>query len=120
MSNWTKVFSGVPQGSVLGPVLFLIYINNVPGQVETVESGVKLFANDTKLYRVIEKLEDKLILQDDLCKLCELSKIWQLRFNTDKCKRMHFGKRKGKVRDILCCQRNEREYIFRRWLGRRT
>ena len=82
MSNWTKVLSGVLQGSILGPVLFLIYINDVPGQVE---SRVKLFADDTKLYRVIERQEDKLILQDNLCKLCEWSNIWQLRFNTDKC-----------------------------------
>ena len=62
----------------------------MPGQVE---SRVKLFADDTKLYRVIERQEDKLILQDDLCKLCEWSNIWQLRFNTDKCKRMHIGKK---------------------------
>ena len=54
---------------------------------------MKLFADDTKLYRVIEKQEDKLILQDDLCQLCEWSKIWQLRFNIDKCKRMHIGKK---------------------------
>ena len=80
MFNWTKVMSKVPQSSILGPVLLLIYINDVPGQVE---SRVKLFADDTKLYRVIERQEDKLILQDDLCKLCEWSNIWQLRFNTD-------------------------------------
>ena len=48
MSNWTKVLSGVPQGSILGSVLFLIYINNVPGQVK---SRVKWFADDKKLYR---------------------------------------------------------------------
>ena len=68
MSNWTKVLSGVLQDSIFDPVLFLIYINAVPGQVE---SRVKLFADDTKLYRVIEKKEDKFILQVDLCKLCE-------------------------------------------------
>ena len=57
MSNWTKVLSRVLQDSILDPVLFLIYINYVLGQVE---SRVKLFVDDTKLYRIVE--EQKYIL----------------------------------------------------------
>ena len=94
MSDWTRVLSGVPQGSILGPVLFLIYINDIPGQVG---SKVKLFADDTKLYKVIEGKEDRLSLQSDLCSLCEWSKKWQLKFNIEKCKSMHVGDNGGEI-----------------------
>ena len=76
-SEWMDVRSGIPQGSVLGPTLFPIYINDIPS---TVENVVKLFADDTKIYRVINSDCDSLSLQDDLDNLVD----WQLRFNTSK------------------------------------
>ena len=62
-SSWAEVWSGVPQGSVLGPVLFVIFINDLP---ETVLSQVYLFAYDTKLFRRITRDEDNTLLQEDL------------------------------------------------------
>ena len=76
------VTSGIPQGSVLRPIMFLIYVNGLP---EVVTSTVKLFADDTKLYRVIKNEEDKLQLQEDLNNLQKWSEKWQLPFNVEKC-----------------------------------
>ena len=87
-SSWCNVTSGVPQGSVLGPVLFLIYINDI---VMNIESTIKIFADDAKVYRKIRSFEDSAILQTDLDHLSEWSRKWLLKFNSQKCKVMHFG-----------------------------
>ena len=87
-SDWTNVVSGVPQGSVLGPILFVLYINDLP---ENVRSNVKMFADDTKLYRHVLGEDDKQLLQEDLNALQKWSETWLLRFNASKCKRMHMG-----------------------------
>ena len=81
-SNFVPVTSGIPKGSVLRPIMFLIYVNGLP---EVVISTVKLFADDTKLYRVIKNEEDKLQLQEDLNNLQKWSETWQLPFNVEKC-----------------------------------
>ena len=88
-SNWTDVISGVPQGSVLGPILFLIYINDLP---ETINSFVKIFADDTKIYQNVDKQEERYLLQADIEKANEWANKWQLPFNKSKCKIMHIGK----------------------------
>ena len=87
-SELMEVLSGVPQGSVLGPLLFLLYVNELP---ECIKCDTKMFADDTKLWCKITKDEDSCILQDDLDKLKTWSNTWQLKFNTDKCKIMHIG-----------------------------
>jgi len=87
-SDWTDVISGVPQGSVLGPILFVIYINDLP---ENVKSNVKMFADDTKVYRQMKSAKDNDIMQGDLNGLDKWSKTWLLKFNASKCKRMHMG-----------------------------
>ena len=87
-STWLPVHSGVPQGSVLGPVLFIIYINDI---VRDLESGISLFADDAKVYRRITTPEDAEILQRDMEKLNEWSRKWLLSFNVTKCKTMHIG-----------------------------
>ena len=87
-SSWTSVTSGVPQGSVLGPLLFSIFINDLPS---VVQSELVLFADDAKIYRTIQSDDDYLQLQQDLDNLFLWSCEWQLCFNVDKCKVLHIG-----------------------------
>jgi hypothetical protein len=91
-SEWENITSGIPQGSVQGPILFVIYINDLP---DTVESDSYLFADDTKIFRIIKGKDDKEILQDDLTKLEEWSDKWPLKFHPEKCKHMKIGKSKN-------------------------
>ena len=79
------VLSGVPQGLVLGPVLFLIFINDLP---ENIRSSVRLFADDCVLYRNIESPTDCQFLQDDLDRLAQWEADWQMKFNVAKCHSM--------------------------------
>ena len=81
-SSWVSVTSGVPQGSVLGPVLFLLYINDIKDHIQ---STIKLFADDSIVYRVIENSHDRDILQKDLDPLAEWSETWLMNFNVKKC-----------------------------------
>jgi len=87
-SFWADVLSGVPQGSVLGPILFLIFVNDLP---DWVVNDILMFADDTKIWAKISSLEDSKSLQDDLDKLVEWSKEWLLKFSPEKCKVMHVG-----------------------------
>ena len=81
-SGYDKVLSGVPQGTVLGPLLFLCHINDLP---QHVLSQIRLFADDCLLYRRIKKEEDQLILQEDLKALEEWATTWGMKFNSTKC-----------------------------------
>ena len=92
-SMWSEVRSGVPQGSVLGPILFVIFINDMPKQLSSVR---KMFAADAKVYREVNCTEDYNSLQSDLDIMSEWSHKWQLPFNVEKCKCMHFGTRNPK------------------------
>ena len=91
VSNWKSVLSGVPQGSVLGPILFLIYINDLD---DDITSKVLKFADDTKVFRKIKSDADRQHLQDDLNKLIEWSEKWQMLFNFGKCKAKYSVQRK--------------------------
>ena len=84
-SDSVLVLSGVPQGSVLGPVLFLIFINDLP---DNIRSSVRLFAYDCVLYRNIKSPVDCQILQDDLNSLSQWETDWQMKFNVAKCHSM--------------------------------
>ena len=97
-SEWAHVISGVPQGSVLGPVLFLVYINDI---VSNIDSTIKLFADDAKMYRTIKTQEDSYTLLQDLKTLEEWSKKWLLQFNSSKCKILHFGQNNPKYQYSL-------------------
>ena len=81
-SNATSVTSGVPQGTVLGPLLFLVYINDMP---EKISSTTRLFADDSLVYRIIRSKEDQTLLREDLDKLQEWERDWLMQFNADKC-----------------------------------
>ena len=89
VSESVRVTSGVPQGSVLGPILFIYYINDLP---DCVSCKTKIFADDTKAYSRMTSLEDRDNLQSDINNLVSWTDTWLLRFNSDKCKILHLGK----------------------------
>lgn len=81
-SNEISVQSGVPQGTVLGPLMFLLYINDIGNDIE---SNIRLFADDCLLYRVINCAQDAIDLQSDFQKLVNWADTWQMSFNPTKC-----------------------------------
>ena len=87
-SSSTQVTSGVPQGFVIGPLLFLIYVNDLP---DWIKSEMRMFADDTKIWKKITELKDCSELQEDLTRLQQWSETWLLQFHPDKCKVMHVG-----------------------------
>ena len=89
-STWKEVLSGVPQGSVLGPILFLIFINDLDGAAKLV-TLVRKFADDTKLGQKVETEEGRENLQKTLDELVEWAGTWGMEFNVQKCKVMHVG-----------------------------
>ena len=81
-SDIASVTSGIPQGCVLGPILFITYINDLPNHVL---SSVRLFADDTKLFSRSDDKEKSNSLQEDLDRLQDWSEQWLLRFHPEKC-----------------------------------
>ena len=83
-SNWENIHAGVPQGSILGPLLFLIYINDL---AENLYSNPKLFANDTSLFSVVRDLNTSAIeINNDLKKIEAWAHQWKMSFNLDSLK----------------------------------
>ena len=95
LSRPSPVISGVPQGSVLGPLLFLLFINYDYDIVEVIDnlnpSSCKLFADDIKIYSVIDGLSSNISLSIVLLKIVEWSSYRQLGINTAKCNVLHLG-----------------------------
>ena len=87
-SRVVKVMSGVPQGTVLGPTLFVLYINELP---TVIQSECRLFADDTNLFHEVKSDDDTPTMQDDLDKLADWSSKWLLKYNINKCNIMHCG-----------------------------
>lgn len=88
-SSWIRVTSGVPQGSILGPVLFTIFINDLDERVEEVVSIFLKFADDTKLGHAVDSDMDRANLQAALDELCRWAERWLMRFNVEKCHVVH-------------------------------
>ena len=88
---------GIPQGSVIGPILVTIYINDLPDVVHNI---AKLFANDTKVYTVVNKEEEQHSLQNDINNLVHWSDKWLLKFNKSKYKHVHLGHATNKKYNI--------------------
>ena len=80
-SEWANITSGIPQGSVLGPILFVLYINDLP---KNIVSNVYMFADDTKVFKTITSPNDQHALHNDLDYLKSWSSKWLLRFHPDK------------------------------------
>ena len=89
-SDEVPVSSGVPQSSVLGPILFLAYINDLPEQVK---SRVRLFADDTAMYLAISSTTEGQVLQTDLACLEQWEKMWDMQFNPSKCQVLHITRK---------------------------
>lgn len=90
-SEWILVLSGVPQGSVLGPLLFIIFIDDIDISALNI-SVLNKFADDTKLGQVMNTDADKEVLQNCLNSLCTWADNWSMKFNESKCKILHVGK----------------------------
>ena len=94
-SDWAPVVSGVPQGTVLGPLLFSLYINDIPVGID---SQIRLFADDCVCYREIKTVEDTLKLQKDIDLLGSWARKWGMRFQPVKCNMMQLtNKRINKI-----------------------
>ena len=83
LSNWIKVSSGVPQGSVLGPTLFTVFVNDLASNLLNL---CKLYADDLKIVAKVETEEDVLKLQSDLDKVAYWCRLWMMEPNVEKCK----------------------------------
>ena len=88
-SDWVPVVSGVPQGSILGPSLFIMFINDLPSQLQSTE--VLMFADDAKISKVISTIADCISLQLDLNNFFSWCETWKLSLNLDKCFFMNFS-----------------------------
>ena len=91
-SDWDRVESGVPQGTVLGPLLFLLYINDIGDKIS---SEIRLFADDCIVFRPINNEVDSIELQKDIKLLSDCSQTWQMSFNPKKCYVMHMGTKRN-------------------------
>ena len=86
-SSWKPILAGVPQGSILGPLLFLIYINDLPNELK---SNVKLFADDTSLFTIVKDInESASILNNDLLLISKWAYNWKMLLNPDPTKPAH-------------------------------
>ena len=92
-SEWKDVSSGIPQGSVMGPILFVLYINELPSSISS-QSDIFLFADDTKIFKEVYNIEDSEQLQSDIYLMNDWSEKWLLKVHPEKCKTMRIGSSK--------------------------
>ena len=94
-SSTAKVTSGVPQGTVLGPLMFLLYINDIGNDIT---SKIRLFADDSLLYLAISTKDDCKRLQQDLDRMVNCTKTWQMIFNPLKCSKDYKKEENSRLR----------------------
>ena len=108
-SDWVHVDSGVPQGTVLGPLLFLAFINDLPKAARN--SQVRLFADDCVLYRQVTSEDDCKLLQDDLHSLEDWEDTWKMSFNASKCNTISITRKKNKIQNDYSLHRQTLERV---------
>ena len=86
ISDTLPISSGVPQGSILGPLLFLIYVNDLPSSISSPSVGISLCADDTKCFSVVESPADACALKTEARNVEKWALSWRLKFNPQKCK----------------------------------
>ena len=96
-SESAPVESGVPQGSVLGPTLFLLYINDLP---KNLTATARLFADDTLCHRPVTSDKDEESLQQDIDRLAEWEEKWQMKFHPEKCQCLRFTRKRKNKRNL--------------------
>ena len=94
-SEWTDVKSGTPEGGLLSPLLFSMFINDLPNVIS--KSNILMFADDVKLFKQVNSNDDAADLQSDLSELCKWSKLWKLNLNPSKCKHFRMSLKKQPV-----------------------
>jgi len=115
-SEWVSVDSGVPQGTVLGPLLFLTFINDLPKAVRN--SKVRLFADDCVVYRKVASESDCDLLQDDLQHLENWENTWLMSFNASKCNSISITRKKKKIHHSYTLHNQILEHVpSTRYLG---
>ena len=116
-SPWSPVRAGVPQGSILGPLLFLLYINDI---VESINSSIRLFADDTSLYIIVENpVEAAYQLNSDLSKIHQWATKWLVTFNPSKSESIIFSRKRNKPHhpQLVMNQQNINEVKSHKHLG---
>ena len=94
MPSKLPVMSGVPQGPVLGPCFFLVYINDL---LDSVKCKTRMFADDTIVYITVETNTDSKSLKDDLTKLENWERVWQMEFNPDKFEVLRISRKRTPI-----------------------
>ena len=114
-SDFKSVSAGVPQGSVLGPLLFLIYINDI---VNNIQSVIKLFADDTSLSLALNNPDSRAeILNHDLEKINEWAKKWKVRFNEEKTEQLNFTRGQNQNQQLTFGSKTLKETPSHKHLG---
>ena len=90
LSEPAPVISGIPQGTLLGPLFFIIFVNDLPGAISE-DTSISLYADDAKIYKDCVSLFDCLTLYDDLISMNDWFELWQLKINLNKCEVLHIG-----------------------------